>query len=325
MPGPKRVVVLAEITVARGASLGKNLMSSYDLFLAWNWEYDADFAKLLGKCCLSRGLLLLGITPDNLADVMLALGHQELGFRALLDRASEADERFVPLAQWALEHGAYRINPSEISSRCSDKAAMQSLLLQAGLQTPRTILLPPYQEQPVLSAIDLDRIGERFIIKPAHGGGGEGVIEGATSLNQVLEARRSSPKDRYLLQARVVPRKLKSRPAWFRVIYCAGWVCPCWWDPSTHVYACLSKDEEAVHGLQVLRETASALAGLCQLDFFSTEIALTEDGHWVVVDYVNDQIDLRLQSKAADGVPDEVVEDIARRLTDLVVTHLGSP
>jgi hypothetical protein len=38
----------------------------------------------------------------------------------------------------------------------------------------------------------------------------------------------------------------------------------------------------------------------------------------VVVDYVNDQIDLRLQSKILEGVPDDIVQDIAERLVNQV-------
>jgi hypothetical protein len=36
------------------------------------------------------------------------------------------------------------------------------------------------------------------------------------------------------------------------------------------------------------------------------------------VDYVNDPVDLRLQSKAVDGVPDAWVENIAGRLARMV-------
>jgi len=37
-----------------------------------------------------------------------------------------------------------------------------------------------------------------------------------------------------------------------------------------------------------------------------------------VVDYVNDPVDLRLQSNAIDGVPNSYVEKIAERLARLV-------
>jgi hypothetical protein len=41
-----------------------------------------------------------------------------------------------------------------------------------------------------------------------------------------------------------------------------------------------------------------------------------EDNRLLIVDYVNDPIDLRLQSRALDGVPDFIVEDIAARIAD---------
>ncbi|MGA2821702.1 MAG: hypothetical protein ABSF61_13765 [Anaerolineales bacterium] len=298
-------------------------MTSYDLCLAWNWEYDAEFVRLLDEACARRGLSLLQVKPDNLGDLLHALVNQEIVFRAFLDRASEVDERFVPVVCWAVEQGAYRINPSEMASRCWDKAVMHLALLKAGLHTPNTTILPSYQEQPVVSSIDLHLLGERFIIKPAHGGGGAGLVTDATSLGQVLEVRREYPTDRYLLQAQVVPRQLGTRPAWFRVLYCGGCAYPCWWGPQTHVYAAVTGSEACSHGLGVLRGIAASIADLCGLDLFSTEIALSADGLFVVVDYVNDPVDLRLQSKAVDGVPDDLVQDIAERLVDLVVTRTG--
>ena len=57
----------------------------------------------------------------------------------------------------------------------------------------------------------------------------------------------------------------------------------------------------------------------CRLEIFSTEIALAEDGRWLSVDYVNDPIDLRVHSKAPEGVPDNVVAGVANALAVYVV------
>jgi hypothetical protein len=48
------------------------------------------------------------------------------------------------------------------------------------------------------------------------------------------------------------------------------------------------------------------------LDFFSSEIAVTRDGRFVAVDYVNEICDMRQQSDHVDGVPDDVVSFIQR-------------
>ena len=140
-------------------------------------------------------------------------------------------------------------------------------------------------------------------------------------MDQVHAARQQFPAEKYLLQAHVQPRLLNGRPAWFRVLYCSGIVLPCWWDTATHIYA-LVTDEEADHlGLRPLWEIGGRIARVCRLDLFSSEIALSEQDLFLVADYVNNPIDMRLQSKAADGVPDVLVQAIAERLAMLVEVH----
>ena len=296
-------------------------MSGYDLCLLWNWEYDADFVSLLDSACRSHGISLMQITPENLMQHLRALNDNRISFRAFFDRASDADPRVLPIVQWARDNAVYRINPYEHATRTWDKATMHHLLTRFCLHTPYTIVLPSYEQQPVLGPLDLSPLGDRFTIKPAHGGGGEGVVNKATSLSEVLSARRDHPSDRYLLQAHVVSAQLDFRPAWFRVIYCGGKVYPCWWDSRKRFYAPVTLAEESRYRLGSLHETVVSIARLCKLDLFSTEISLTPDGFFVVVDYVNDVLDLRLQSKTPDGVPDDIVHDIAERLTLLVKSH----
>ena len=295
-------------------------MRSYDFCLAWNWEYDADFVNLLDHACQSRGLSLLQTTPGNLSETIRSLANEEITFRIFFDRASDADPRFIPVVQWACNHAAHYINPHELACRAWDKVAMHQAI-STSMETPVAIVLPSYDEQPLLPAIDLASLGEGFTIKPALGGGGDGVVTGATSLSQVLVARKAFPSQRYLLQAQIVPAQLGTRMAWFRVTYCAEKVYPCWWDSFTHIYAPITSDEENSYDLTPLHGITSSIAKICGLELFSTEITLTPDGRFVIVDYVNDPIDLRLQSKAFDGVPNDIVRDIADRLADLVITH----
>jgi len=64
-----------------------------------------------------------------------------------------------------------------------------------------------------------------------------------------------------------------------------------------HIYAPVTSDEESSYNLGSLRDLSFLIARLCGLDVFSTEIALTPDGRFVIVDYVNDPIDLRYDQK----------------------------
>ncbi len=287
----------------------------YDLCLPWYWEYDDAFAGMVASACNELGLSLWQVTPDNLLESVTALYKGETDFHTLLDR-SQGDSRFTPIIRWAKENGRRRINPAEISAWSEDKATMHLELISAGIHTPYTILLAPFLEQPVLDSLDLTPLGKQFVIKPSHGGGGEGVIMGASSLDQVLRARMDFPEQKYLLQATITPRTIHGHPAWFRVFHAAGKTYPCWWHPMTHVYSIVTQQDEQKHELAPLHNITQRIASICRLDWFSTEIALTLE-EFIVVDYVNDGIDTRIQSKAVDGVPDEVMKDIARQLAGI--------
>ncbi len=295
-------------------------MSNYDLCLTWNWEYDAYFVKLLDLACQSRGLSLLQITPENLLGMMQSIANNEISFQIFFDRASDTDARFIPLVQWACDHAVHHINFHKLACRAWDKVAMHQAI-SVNMNTPFTIILPSCDEQPLLPAVDLASLGGSFTIKPAYGGGGDGVINEATALSQILIARQEFPTQRYLLQGHIIPARLGPRMAWFRVIYCTGKAYPCWWDNCTHIYTRVTSDEETYYNLGSLHSITSSIASICGLELFSTEITIIPDGRFVIVDYVNDPIDLRLQSKTFDGVPDDIVEDITKRLVDLILIH----
>lgn len=289
-------------------------MADYDLCIAWNWEYDADFVALLQSACDARGRSLLQVTPANVDWACRGLGSAELAFRFFVDRASDELASFLPLAEWSGRGGARSANPRDRAQRAWDKAAMHADFVAAGIRTPYTVILPALSVQRDIPAVDLGPLEPSFVIKPASGGGGRGVVQEARVWSDVLSARGLFPNDRYLLQARVVPVCLGTRPAYFRVIYCLGHPDLCWWDPDTHAYAEVSLAEEVGFGLAGLRELASRVAAVCGLEVFSSEIALAEDGALIAVDYVNDPIDLRLQSQTPEGVPDDIVRGIAGRL-----------
>lgn len=296
-------------------------MEHYDLCLAWNWEYDAGFVKLLAEACREEHVRLLQGTPDNLAEVLSGLAGEKLRFRCYWDRATDIDPAFLPLSGWAERFSAGQINPHDKASLTWDKAAMHLALLWTGLQTPHTIIIPSAADSPELPETDLSPLGERFIIKPAHGGGGDGVVMEAATLGAVNKARLDYPEDKYLLQAHVRPVELDRRSAWFRVIHCLAGIHPCWWDTESHLYLPVTPEEETRHGLAPLREIAARIGEISGLDIFSTEIALSRTGDFVIVDYVNDPLDLRLQSETPDGVPDEVIVQIVRR----IARHAGEP
>jgi hypothetical protein len=290
-------------------------MQSFDLCLPWYSEYDADFVCLIQRACEAQNVAFWLITPQNVLESITSLYKGEIGFKTLLDRA-QGDARFLPINRWARENHIHCFNPDEVSDRASDKATMHLEFITGGVDTPYTIILSSFLEQPVLREIDLTPLGTQFFMKPVMGGGGEGVVK-LSSLEEIAKTRLEFPEQKYVLQANVDPTKLDGRPAWFRVFYAGGEIWPCWWHPATHVYGILSGEEESRYGLNRLRDVTKRIASISRMDWFTTEIALTSAGKFISVDYVNDQIDLRLQSKAIDGVPDKIIEKLATRLVEM--------
>jgi hypothetical protein len=296
-------------------------MRNFDLCLAWNWPYDTAFVERLACIFQKADIRLYQTTPANLDATLQALEREELCFKVFFDRASDENDGFIPLVDWACQRVPLHINHRQLARRAWDKAAMHRHLTQAGLDAPYTIILPSYHEQPEIPELDLTPLGNCFAIKPAHGGSGKGVILDATCWEQVLLARQQFPADQYLIQATVTPIWFDGHPAWFRVIYCVGQVFVSWWDPCTHIYTPLQFEERKSFSLDPLWEITWRIAALSQLELFSSEIAYAPDGRFKVVDYINDPIDLRPQSETVEGVPDAILEKIAQ---DLAVYTIAS-
>lgn len=307
----------------------------YDVGLIWNWVHDQEFLQSLVSAVQSRGMSAYLVDQQNLAETVDRLKDDSLQFHVVLDRASDEDERFLPLAQIfsrrqtpsSRRPALTIINPYDSLKRASDKATMHLEFLSHGLHVPFTIIISPYnhKREVELTLSELSQLGRPFIIKPANTtGGGVGVVVGAESLKDIIETRQHHKNDKYLLQEKVVPAYLAERRAWFRVFYAFGSIIPCWWNDLTHIYEELTPEVEEGFGLQPLRTLTTTIREICDLDFFSTEVALTDGNTFVVVDYVNEMCDMRLKSSFVDGVPDRIVHQITDALAVFVFARKGA-
>jgi hypothetical protein len=302
-------------------------MMSTDLAIAWNWEYDGDFILGIERECSRRGLTTYRIEDHNLSETLRALRAGDLRFRAFFDRASDADEDYLALQPFVDAPGVRYFNPRRLVLHAADKATMHLELITHGVNVPNTIILSPARvsREPGIGTADLERIGIPFVIKPANTtGGGTGVIMNAETPAQIAAARLDHPDDKYLVQETIHPMLFDGRRAWFRAYYAFGKTILCWWDDQTHQYTTVTPDEEQRFGLAGLRPVVEIIRGACLLDFFSSEVAITPERKFVVVDYVNEVCDMRRKSLYANGAPDGVVDEIARLLADETAAHCGA-
>ncbi len=238
-------------------------------------------------------------------------------FRFYLDRAWDVDERYENLGRILTRRKSLLFNPYKKVLHAIDKASMHLEFITAGLHVPYSIIIPPHSENEDLfiSVEDLSKLGRPFIIKPCNTtGGGVGVVTGAETLKEVLEERITNTDDKYLLQEKIYPKYLDGKRAWFRSFWAFGKAIPVWWDDQTHLYEQILPEHYKNFRLNNLRRITKKIAELTSLDFFSTEIVLTEDDSFLLIDYVNDQCDMRIQSGHYDGIPDNIVNEIIRNM-----------
>lgn len=297
-------------------------MQYFDLAIAYDWEFDVEFVSAIEKQLQSAGLTTYVVNYKNIFEVTELIKNRKLHFISLLDRASDVDPNFWELAKILGRRKSKVFNPLKKIKHAIDKATMHLEFITAGIHVPYSIIIPPHSQsrEILVSVDDLAILGRPFIIKPCNTtGGGIGVVKGAESLKEVLTERLKHSDDKYLIQEKVYPQVLDGKRAWFRSYWAFGKPVSVWWDDETHLYNILTEDEINKFGLKKLFQITRTIYNITGLDFFSTEIVLTTKNKFVVVDYVNDQCDMRLQSLHHDGVPDKIVNQIIKNLKNTVV------
>jgi hypothetical protein len=295
----------------------------FDLAIAWCWKYDADFIFQIDKECGKRGLFSYLIHPHNLFETMHKLNSGEMGYKVFFDRASDQEEEFEELVDLMKTCRVRMVNDVDRALWSSDKATMHLEFLTGGINVPYTIILPPYEENPDLDSIPLEKVGRPFVLKPACGGCGDGVVLDAQSIHDIQIARREYKEDKYLVQEKIIPVRIGKRRAWFRVFYVCGKVLPCWWDDQTKIAEVLDPSQVDEKIYFEIERIIRKIATISKLDIFSTEIAFTSSEKLLVIDHVNDQVDLRKKSSHFDGIPDEVVDRIVISLVNWVQRYVS--
>ncbi len=301
-------------------------MSTYDFAIAFTWEYDYDFVDAIEEILQAEQLSTYRVSDYNIKEVTDAVRLKKLSFRTYLDRASDVDDDYLELAKILTKRKVKIFNPYDKVHHAIDKASMHMEFITAGLNVPYSIIIPPHKHNNDLkiSVEDLAVLGRPFIIKPCNTtGGGIGVVTGAESLKEVLEERSTFESDKYILQQKIYPKMIDNKRAWFRCFWAFGKPICCWWDDQTHIYETITEEELEKFHLKKLNEITRKIAKLTELDFFSTEVAITDENKFIVIDYVNDQCDMRFKSKHTDGIPDNVIYEIIEQLKKAVMKEVS--
>jgi hypothetical protein len=342
----------------------EELQAHYDLTLSHPRHavqflaFDRWLARAAGMRGLSCALLHEGVVSEAVR--RLQQGQLTIGFH--LDYFSlwhVANDPHTCLTFAVQDAGGRSINLPARSRYLTDKSAAHAELKRRGLGVPDTVIVRPWASDRALTLAEraqlrLDEPGARVYVKPANGYCGRGIARvdrtDPESLAAALAAARQFDRqDTYLVQREVRSPRLVcddggARLAYWRVLYCLGELIPFWWshdemEQGRPSYRRLSVAEVRRHGLRPVLAFAAMLARLARLDWFSTELCLSEgpepsryrvtgaDGRErpvVAIDYVNDQCDVDVQSRWAGAPPDAVVQYVAERFAEAALQAAGT-
>ena len=219
---------------------------------------------------------------------------------------------YVRLAREVKRRGGYVIDDPDITAVSAHKGHLHNRLVENGVPVPDTVVVPREEiETYRLDEQTKARIGVPYVVKPAWGDSGVGVVVDARSEDALLWSAEQAPNaDAFLIQKRLQPRNLGTHVAWFRMFHICREVIPCWWNPVSHDYQMVTPGEIKTYHLRPLRRIMRDIARVSRMKKFTSEICLHEDGKFYAVDYVNADPDMNPRSFYANGVPDEIVRHI---------------
>lgn len=84
------------------------------------------------------------------------------------------------------------------------------------------------------------------------------------------------------------------------------------------LYEIVTEDERKKLGLEPLYAITKKIWKIYSLGFFSTEIYMEKGRRFVVIDYINDQCDMRRKTKFTDAVCDTVIDAVALEMAQKI-------
>src|ERR1041384_4293771 len=268
-------------------------MRIYDVAMTHLLDADDFFIHRVQQHCAEARLNFFLIEPLWAEAWLQNLVMGKIGARVLLNMHSEHNqpaEVFHRLVRLAAQKNTRVIDPPDVALAAFDKAQLHPRLMHAGIHVPHSVMVPFEQAMSFqLSEAERAMIGSPFVIKPSMGYGRPGLVLNAPTEKDLALSAAAWKNSHYLLQRKIVPRQLEADPGYFRIYFVFGHVWICWWNCFTDRYRQVTAEEIARFSLGRLEQIIRTIAGLTRMNFFSSEIAVTDANEFIVIDYVRSE------------------------------------
>lgn len=291
------------------------MTETYDVVISSPFPNYEFFAHRMMDLCGQMGMTFFFVNDVWIKEFSEKLESGEIAVRVLLDLTADQtnqDDPYTKLAHEVKRQKGYVLDDPDKTAYVAHKGHLHKDLVKNGVPVPETVVVnkEDVADFKITDAI-IEQVGTPFVVKPAWGDSGIGVVVNSTSKADLLRSVKESPRsDAWLIQQQVTPQQLGQHVGWFRLYYMCGQVIPCWWDPGSHEYHLVTPGQMRHYKLEPLKRIVRGIARTARIKKFSCEICLHEDGKFYAVDYVNADPDMNPRSFYDNGVPDEVVRHI---------------
>ena len=288
---------------------------SYDLVLSSPFPNYRFFAHKMRELCGQMNLSFFLVNDTWVNEFRRKLEDREIAVRVLLDLTANQtidDDPYLLLAKEVNRQRGHVIDDPDLTAYSAHKARFHQMLVQNQIPVPETIMVGRNELNSFKITQEIkDRVGVPFVVKPAWGDSGVGVVIDAQSEDALHWSAEQTPNsDTFLIQKRLQPVELGNQLGWFRMFHICREVIPCWWNPVSHEYQLVTPAQIRNDKLAPLRSIMRGIARISKMKKFTSEICLHQDGNFYAVDYVNADPDMNPRSFYPNGVPDEVVRHV---------------
>ena len=288
---------------------------TYDIVLSSPFPNYHFFAHRMRELCGQLNLTFFMADQVWVGDFLRKLEQREIEVKMLLDlSASQTDpeDPHLRLAREVKRQRGYVIDDPDITATAAHKGKFHRMLLENHIPVPETVIVSRDEIDSFKVTDDIKaQVGVPFVVKPAWGDSGVGVIVNGHSEADLRQSAEQAPNsDSFLIQQRLEPIELGDHFGWFRMFYICREVIPCWWNSLSHEYQLVTPAQIRRYKLAPLKRIMRGIAKVSKMKKFTSEICLHQDGNFYAVDYINADPDMNLQSFYPNGVPDEVVRHV---------------
>jgi hypothetical protein len=279
---------------------------------------NSKLLRMMHDAMAAYGLSCLLVNQSSVERAIAAVRKGRLRPLVYLDLSSRPGDVFHSLLETMSAAGAHTLcDPKSIPMTL--KAVAHPLLEHAGLPLPPTVLLKRTDPDRELTASELERVGERVVIKPSFGVAGQGAVIGvAPTRDQIAKARDFNRDEDWLVQRMIRWTKFGDRQAYLRGYNIMGHRSLMWWSEDRG-YQPLTWNDLRKYDLLGAVHLIDKVARVTGVEFFSSEIAITAESgrdRFCLIDYVNDQCDIDLQAQPDRSPPAAWVRWVCQRVAE---------